>query len=102
MVALSGENLEEYFKVMDDVIQSFMRRVTWDIVSRKSVVDHNVIPGTWSFKFKRKPDWTTRKFKAQYCVREDVQNIMPPEPLNSYSPVVHWATVRLMLICSIL
>ena len=48
MVALSGENLEEYFKVMDDVIQSLMRRVTWDIVSRKSVVDQDVLPGTFA------------------------------------------------------
>ena len=62
--ALSGENLEEYFKAMDDEIQSLMRRDTLEIVLRKSVADHNVLPGTWSFKCKRKPDWTIRKFKA--------------------------------------
>ena len=50
MEALSGEISEEYFKAMDDEIQSLMRRVTWEIVSRKSVSDHNVLPGTWSFK----------------------------------------------------
>ena len=38
------------------------------------------------------------KFNAQYCVRGDIQNSLYPEPLNSYSPVVQWATVRLMLI----
>ena len=48
MKALSGENPEEYFKAMDDEIQSLMRRETWGIVSRKSVADHNVLPGTWS------------------------------------------------------
>ena len=47
---LSGENLEEYFKAMDDEIQSLMRRNTWEIFSRKSVDDHNVLPGSWSFK----------------------------------------------------
>ena len=52
MEALSGENLEEYFKTMDDEIQSLMRRDTWDIVSRKSVAEHNVLSGTWSFKCK--------------------------------------------------
>ena len=30
MEALSGENSEEYFKAMDDEIQSLMRRYTWD------------------------------------------------------------------------
>ena len=56
MEALSGENSEEYFKAMDDEIQSLMKRDTWEIVSRKSVSDHNIIPGTWSLKCKRKSD----------------------------------------------
>ena len=54
--ALSGENLEEYFQAMDDEIQNLMRRDTWEIVSRKSVADHNMLPGTWSLKCKRKSD----------------------------------------------
>ena len=54
--ALSGKNLEEYFKAMGDEIQSLMRRDTREIVSRKSVADHNTLPGTWSLKCKRKSD----------------------------------------------
>ena len=50
MEALSGENAEEYFKEMDDKIQGLMRRGTWEIVSSNSVSDHNVLPGTWTFK----------------------------------------------------
>ena len=57
MEALSCETSEEYFKGMDDKIQSLMRRETWEIVLRKSVADHNVLPGTWYFKCKRKTDW---------------------------------------------
>ena len=38
------------------------------------------------------------KFKALYCVRGDVQKRISPEPLNYYSPVLQWATVRSMLI----
>ena len=49
-------NTDEYFKAMDDEIQSIMRRDTWEIVLRKSVDDHNMLPGTWSFKCKRKSD----------------------------------------------
>ena len=96
MEALSGENSEEYFKEMDDEIQSLTRRKTWEIVSRKSVADNNVLPEKWSFKYKSKPDWKIRKFKARYFVRGDIQKQLYPKPLNSYSPVVQWATVRLM------
>ena len=31
-------------------------------------------------------------------MRGDVQKLLSPKPLNSYSTVVQWATVRLMLI----
>ena len=65
MEELSGNTPEEYFKAMADEIQSFMRRDTWGNVSRKSVADHNVIPGKWYFKSKKKPDWKIRKFKAR-------------------------------------
>ena len=80
MEVLSGKNLEEYFKAVDDEIPSLMRRETWEIVLRKSVADRNVLPVTWSFKCKRKPDWTIRKFKAQYFVRGDIQNRLSLNP----------------------
>ena len=57
-----------------------------------------MLPGTWFFKCKSKTDWTIRKFKAKYCVRGDIKKMLSPKPLNSYSPVVQWDTVRLMLI----
>ena len=98
MEALSGENSEEYFKAMDDEIQSIMIRDIWEIVSRKSVADQNVLPGTWYSRYKRKPHWKIRKFKARYCVRGDIQKRLSPKPLNSYYPVVQWETVKLMLI----
>ena len=98
MEVLLGENSEEYFKAMDDEIQSLMRRDTCEIVSRKSVDDHNVLPGTGSFNCNRKPDCKIKKSKALYCVRGDIQKIMYHKPLNSYSPVVQCATGRLMLI----
>ena len=44
MESLSVKNPEEYFKAMDDEIQSLMRRDTWEIVSSKSVDDQNVLP----------------------------------------------------------
>ena len=88
METLSGEHADEYYNAMDDEINSIMRRDTWGVVSSKSVDAHNMLPGTWYFKCKRKIDFTIRKFKARYCVRGDVQNRLCPEPLKLYSPVV--------------
>ena len=56
MEALSGKNSEECLKAMDDKIQSLTRSREWKIVSRNSIANHNVLPETWSFKCKRKPD----------------------------------------------
>ena len=57
-----------------------------------------MLPGIWSFNCNRKPDWTISKFKVKYCVRGDVQKRLSPKPLNLYSTVVQWATVRLAFI----
>ena len=46
MDILSGENTDEYFKAMDDGIQSLMRRDTRKISIRKSIDDQNVLPAT--------------------------------------------------------
>ena len=46
MESLSGENADDYYKVMYDEIQSLMRIDTYDIISRNSVADHNTLPGT--------------------------------------------------------
>ena len=51
-----NENTNEYFKATDDETQSLMGRDTWEIVSKKSFADHNMLPGTWSLKCKRKSD----------------------------------------------
>ena len=83
---------------MYDEIHKFMRKDTCKVVPRKSVTDHNVITLTWSFKCKRKSDWTFGIFKERYCVRGYLHKRLSPEPKELYSPVVQWSTVRLMLI----
>ena len=49
MEALSVEHTYEYYKGMDDGIQSLMRKDTWDIVSRKLIYDHNAL--IWNMVF---------------------------------------------------
>ena len=47
---------------------------------------------------KNKYDVTIRRFNACYCARGVVQNRLPPEPLETYYPVLQWDTVRMLLI----
>ena len=45
-----------------------------------------------------KPGCSISKLKSQYCVIGLIQKRLSTEPLNKYSPVFQWATVRLLLI----
>ena len=47
METLSGKNTDEYFKAMDDEIQSLLRRDTWGVVLRKSISHYNMFLRTW-------------------------------------------------------
>ena len=57
-----------------------------------------MLPVTWYFKCKRKSDCIIRKSKSRYFVRRDVQKRLSPKSLNSYSIVLRWDKVRLVLI----
>ena len=59
----------------------------------------NVLPSTWAFKCKRFPDGSARKLKGRLCVRGDRQ-IQDVDFHETWTPVVNWKTVRLMLILS--
>ena len=89
--AMTGEHSEEFKKAMDSELEGLIKRNTWSLVPRGN---HKVIPGTWAFRIKRKPDGSLNKFKARFCVRGDIQkktnSLLEDEP---YSPVISWSTV---------
>jgi hypothetical protein len=100
--ATTGENSGEYWDAMNKEISDLTKRRSWDVVPRSEAGTHQVVPGTWAFKAKRYPDGRFRKFKARFCVRGDVQKLEGGGSVDSYSPVVSWVTVRLMLILSLI
>ena len=60
-----------------------------------------VLSGVWALKKKRYPDGRINKLKARYCARGFEQE----EGVNyfeTFSPVVMWLTVRLLLVLSII
>ena len=56
----------------------------------------NVLSSTWALKYKLFPDGLIKKFKARFYARGD-QKIEGVDHFETYSPVVIWITIRLML-----
>ena len=60
-----------------------------------------MIDSVWAFRRKRYPDERVKKLKARLCVRGD-QQLEGLDFFDTYSPVVGWSTIRLLLIMSII
>ena len=59
-----------------------------------------VLPSTWFFCHKCFPDGLIHKLKAHLCVHGDKQ-VQGVDVFKSYSPVMHWTTICLILIITI-
>lgn len=99
--AMTRPDAGEWKGSMDDEIAVLIKMGTWTVVPRSEAerLGKKVIKSTWAFRQKRAPSGDATKKKARFCVRGDLQSKF--EEFESYSPVVHWSTVRLMLILSI-
>ena len=96
--AMNGPQSAGYWKACEIEVDTLTKKDAWKIVDRDQGM--NVLPSTWSFKCKRFPDGTVKKLKARFCVRGDKQ-IEGKDYFETYAPVVSWATVRLLLILSV-
>ena len=99
--AMLSPDAEEWKAAMDQEMQVLIKMGTWTVVPRSMALKlgRPVIKTTWAFRQKRNPAGIPTKKKARACVRGDLQKKF--DELESYSPVVQWSSVRLMLILSI-
>ena len=100
--AMMRPDAEEWKEAMKEELQTLIKLKTWTVVSREEAVrkGKKVIKSTWAFRQKRSPDGLPTKKKARCCVRGDQQD-ENVDYFESYSPVVQWSSVRLMLVLSI-
>ena len=61
----------------------------------------NILPSTWAFKCKHFPDGSIWKLKGFFCVCGDCQ-LEGVDFFETFTPVVNWATVWLLLILSVI
>ena len=99
--AMTRPDADEWKAAMDSEVNVLIGMNTWTLVPRTEAtrLGKQVIKSTWAFRQKRDPSGAPTKKKARFCVRGDLQSKC--EEFESYSPVVQWSTVRLMLILSI-
>ena len=99
--ALASNQRKEFQKAMKEEIENLTKQKTWKVKKQSDIPEGvKVIPTTWAFKIKRFPDGSFRSFKSHFCVRGNLQK-KEVDDLETYSPVAQWATVRLMLILTV-
>ena len=90
-----------FLAAMITELRAHIDRGHWKLLKRsKKPPDVKTIQMVWSFKRKRRPDGSLLKHKARVCVNGAMQkhNV---NYWQTYSPVVRWSTIRLMLALSL-
>ena len=81
-------------------IDDHTQRGHWRITTRQEMKDrnykHKPIMAIWSFKRKRNPMGDITKYKARLCCHGG-QTLKGVHYDESFSPVVSWSTIRMML-----
>jgi len=100
--AMRGPESEEWTQSMEKELDSLNKLGTWTVVPRSAAQEAGikVIPSTWALRIKKDPAGNPVKKKSRFCVRGDIQK--RTMEVESYSPVVQWSSVRLMLVLSII
>jgi hypothetical protein len=101
--AMTGPDAQGFVKAMELELEQLESMNAWDIVPRQKAIDEDkrIFDSVWAFKRKRYPDGMVKKLKARLCVRGDQQE-EGVDFFETYSPVVGWSTIRLLLVLSIL
>ena len=101
--AMAQPDRDKFLEAMIKEIEDHTSRGHWRITTRAEMrargYMHRPIMGIWSFKRKRNPFGQITKYKARFCSHggQTVKGIHYEE---TFSPVVSWSTVRLMLTLS--
>ena len=101
--AMEGPDREGFLEAMYLEMDQLEGMEAWVVVPRSKALkeNRNIFATTWAFRRKRFPDGSVKKLKARLCARGD-QQIGGVDYFETYSPVVQWSTIRLMLVLSIL
>ncbi|KAL6346966.1 hypothetical protein AAG906_006026 [Vitis piasezkii] len=84
----------KWLSAMDDEIQALKKNDTWDLITRP--INHNVVGCRWIFKTKLHANGSIERHKA-HLVAKGFSQIHGLDFEDTFSPVVHPATIRIIL-----
>ena len=87
----------DFVQAMVDEVEHFTEKKHWKPVLRSTIGNVKTIKAIWSFKRKRRPDGSLIKHKARLCAHGGM-SVYGEHYWETYSPVVNWMSVRMMLI----
>ena len=88
----------EYWAAMEVELDTLYNELeSWTYVKRTPSM--RVLPLTWAFACKRRPDGDVKKFKARFVARGDRQR-QDVNYFETWDPVCHWSTIRTMMVIS--
>ena len=101
--AMSSQDREGFIEAMRAELDQLSSMNAFVCVPRNKAIQEGrrIIDSTWVFRRKRYPDGRVKKLTARLCVRGDQQQ-EGIDFFDTYSPVVSWSTIRLLLIMSII
>jgi hypothetical protein len=95
---LREEDHKQFFEAMEVELDDHEQRNHWTLMERKDLpIGTKAIMAIWSFERKRFLDGTLNKHKAQLCAHGR-QQTWGQDYWDTYTPVVTWASVCLLLI----
>ena len=101
--SLIGDEAEFYWKAMKKEIEDLEKRNTWVYVNRDSLPAGTfVVPTLWAQRKKLTPSGELKKYKSRITCRGDLMKKHGVEPLDTFSPVCMWSSVRLILTLTLL
>jgi hypothetical protein len=91
---------------MDAELSSLFERDGLNVVPISEAQNCQIVPCTWALRKKRHPNGSLIKYKARLCLRGDqmregLTGDASADEQDGYSPVVDWATIRMMLTMSV-
>jgi hypothetical protein len=95
--AMNGPLKADWYKSCKVELDALQKKDSWEVVDR--LPHMNVLPSTWAFHVKRYPSGEIQKLKARFYAggHHQIQHL---DFSDTFSHVVNWTTVRLMLILS--
>jgi hypothetical protein len=101
--AMKQPDKDEFLKAMVKEIEDHTSRGHWRLTTKKEMTEqgyhYKPIAAIWSFKRKRNPLGQITKYKARLCCHGG-QTVKGVHYDDTFSPVVAWSTVRMLLTLS--